>query len=326
MERNLKLIFVVGMPRSGTKLLRDLLNQNPAIAILPNETHFIPYLARRFDRYGDVSKRGNFARLHADIRKAVFFERMQGRGIIFEEATWYDLLLGSELRDVLRAFFDYYGRLTGCTIVGDKTPDYATQVPLLHSLFPDALFIHILRDPRDYALSMRKAWGKSLDRSAHRWKCQVRKYLADVAAVRPIHHELHYEDLVQAPRQTLRAVCDRLDVPFSESMLQLTVPAENLGDARGLVTVDGSNTGKWRAKLTQREIEGIESIAGRLMAEVGYPTDGRAGDSDPSSLRLWMQKLNDGANLFRFRVRDSGGVIAAVRQSLRAQRYSGVDD
>lgn len=326
MERDLRLVFVVGMPRSGTKLLRDLLNRNPSISILPNETHFIPYLARRFGQYGDVSNRENFGRLFDDVRRATFFQRMEQRGVRFDEASWYQLLHGPTLRDVLWAFFEHYARLTGCRIVGDKTPDYVTQVPLLHSLFPDALFVHILRDPRDYALSMRQAWGKSVDRSVQRWKSQVRKYLADVAAVGAAHHEVRYEDLIQVPRATLQAICSRLHVPFSESMLHLAAPAENLGDARGLLTVDGRNAGKWRARLARQEIDRIESIAGRLMTEVGYPVDGRAGDTSPSSFMLGLQKLNDGVNLFRFRIRDCGGFIGAVRQTIQAQRYSGVDE
>jgi len=314
------------MPRSGTKLLRDLLNRNPAIAIFPHETHFIPYLSARFRRFGDVSRRENFARMYAEVRRTIFFERMIERGVVFEEAVWHGLLRGTQFRDVIGALFEYYSKLTGCPIVGDKTPDYVTQVPLLHGMFPDAVFVHIIRDPRDYALSMHRAWGKSLDRAAHRWKHQIRKYRSDVASLRAHHCEIRYEDLIRSPQASLQSICDELNVAFSDSMGSLSEPAENLGRARGLLTIDAANSNKWRTELRLDQVARIELIAGNLMAELGYKVSATAGDQNLGPMQLLIHKLSDGIELYRFRVRDCGGVLAAFRQACKAYRYRGVAD
>lgn len=323
--RDSSLLFVVGMPRSGTKLLRDLLNRHPAVALFPHETHFIPYFERRFATYGDVSKRPSFAQFHADFEGTTFAQRMEARGIRFDQSAWFERLSGSAYSDVLGALFQLYRDLTGCPVVGDKTPDYVTQVPLLQSLFPAAMLVHIVRDPRDYVLSMRKAWGKSVPRSAQRWKEQIRKYRADVARLGIDHREVSYEELITRPRRTLQVLCDYLRVPFDDAMLSLQVTAENLGDARGATSILGDNLGKWKLGLSAREVDRIEAIAGQLMQESGYVSEGHAADRDVGALEMSLCAVSDGLNLLRFNVADQGGLLAAVRQMLRARRFSGVD-
>jgi hypothetical protein len=294
--------------------------------LFPHETHFIPFFYRQFARFGDVSERAAFNRFFNEFSRTTFCRRMDAKGIVFDEAEWFGRLSGNHFRDVLMALFACYRARSGTRIVGDKTPDYITQVPLLSRLFPDAKFIHIARDPRDYVLSMRRAWGKSTLRSTQRWKDQIRKYRADALSCGIRHMDIRYEELITSPEPTLSALCKFLGIEFNATMLSLSAPSENLGDTRGMTTVVSDNSGKWQSQLGRDEIEGIESIAGQLMQELGYTVVSRAGDENLSRFRMALYQLHDGANLFRFRIRDEGGILPALAQTYRATIHAGVDE
>jgi Sulfotransferase family len=320
------LVFLFGLPRSGTKLARDLLNRHPDIAIFPHESHFIPYFARTFQSFGSVSRKSNFLRFYAQFRETTFARRMQARGIEFDRSSWYEALQGATYRDVLRAMFGLYSQMTGCRIVGDKTPGYVSQVSLLATLFPEARYIHIVRDPRDYACSIREAWGKSIPRAAQRWKQQIRKYHEDVSGLSLNSVELSYEWLLAEPRQALDQLCRFLGVNFRGEMLVLDKPAENLARTRHSLTIVSDNSGKWRSSLTDREVATIERICGCLMSELGYAAVCTAGDEDLNPAAMTWQKLQDGLNLLRFRLRQDGGLLPALAEMRRVNRFRDVEE
>ena len=320
------MVFLFGLPRSGTKLTRDLLNRHPEIAIFPHETHFIPYYARTFGSFGDVGRRANFLRFHREFQGTTFARRMEARGVEFDGSRWYEALQGATYRDVLRAMFALYSQMTGCRIVGDKTPGYVSQLALLRTLFPDARYIHIVRDPRDYACSIREAWGKSVPRAAQRWKQQIRKYRQEAAELPVASMELSYESLLADPPQALDRLCRFLGVAFRVEMLVLEKPAEDLAATRHARTIVGGNTGKWRTGLSEREVAVIERICGGLMSELGYQPVYAAGDEDLNSAAMAWQRLADGFNLLRFRLRHEGGLLAALAETRRANRFRDVEE
>lgn len=306
------ILFIVGMPRSGTKLLRDLLNRHPDIAVFPHESHFFPRLPGLIRKHGDPRRRECFARLYADLEGTRFMRRMRARGSAIDRDEWFARVSGSDAREVLAALFECYAAKTGGRIVGDKTPEYLIRIPLLSGFFPDARFVHVVRDPRDYVVSMRKAWGKSLPRAAQRWKTWIRTFRRDVERCDAKVIELRYEDLISAPRDALERLCAFIGVPFHEAMLSLDRPAENLGDTRGETSIVAGNFGKWRRELRNKEVRGVERIAGVLMEELGYAPEHGAGDEDVPSWLLAVEKLRDGLNLVRFGLRRAGVGGAAV--------------
>ena len=314
-DRGPELVFLVGMPRSGTKLLRDLLNRHPEIAIFPNESHFFPSFVRDGSKYGDLSRRESFGKLYADLAQTRFVRRIRAAGIEIDADQWFARLRGSEPGHVLDALFECYAELAGTRIVGDKTPEYVTQVPLLSRLFPQAKFVHIIRDPRDYVISMRKAWGKSLPRAVQRWKDGIRKFQRDARVCRTAFVEVRYEDLISDPRAVLTGVCTFLGVPFRDEMLTLERPSENLGDTQGATVIVSDNFGKWRRELGAAEVRRVESIAGELMRELGYAPEHVAGDEDVRRLLLKLYRVHDAANLVRFRARVGG--LAGAFDELR---------
>ncbi len=323
---NQDIVFIVGMPRSGTKLLRDLLNRHEDVAIFPNETHFFPVLEQRLPGYGDMTSRPHFDRMHADLQNTAFFQRMTARGISLDAEQWFRSLRGGDFPSLLSGLFTCYQEITGCRIVGDKTPSYITHLPLLARALPQAKFVHILRDPRDYALSMRAAWNKNALRAVARWKDGVRKCRRDARELGVAYNEVKYEDLLRDPRQTLSGLCRFLGIAFTEEMLTLAQPSEMLGDARGASTIVRDNVEKWRQQLSEQELKAIESIAGQLMLELGYAPVFAPGDRNLTRLEDYSARTADAINLFRFTVREEGSAINALRHLWHVARYRPGDE
>ncbi len=314
-------LFILGMPRSGTKLLRDLLNNHSKIAIFPHETHFFPALEKRLVRFGDLQERENFDKLYAHLTRSVFFRRMNARGIEISADDWFNSLQGTDFPGVINGLFACYRQLTRCEIVGDKTPSYITHLPLLARNVPDSRFIHIIRDPRDYALSIRRAWNKHLPRAALRWKQGVRQCQSDAATHGAQYMEVKYEDLLTDPERVLTKICTFLHITFESNMTTLAKPAENIGSARGATRIVQDNLQKWRTDLKSDEIAKIESIAGHLMIELGYRVETQAGDDSLSAVEMAIGKIHDQLSLLRFAIRQEGSVIGALKHSARVLRY-----
>lgn len=318
------IVFVVGMPRSGTKLLRGILNNHKDIAILPNETHFFPVLRRRLQSYGDITEWDEFARLYREFQDATFFRRMADQGQQIKPEGWFQNLKGREFRHIVGAFFECYRQMTGCVLVGDKSPSYITQLPLIAEISPGAKVIHIIRDPRDYYVSMRRAWGKNLARAVQRWKDGIRKCRSDAEHFGLSYVEIKYEDLLQQTEPTLVRLCQFLGVAIDQDMLALKRPSESglhSGNARGASEIVRDNFGRWRQQLSQDEIRTLESISGQLMVDLGYAPVHAPGDADVSSFRLAVARFIDAVNQFRYLYRTEGGMLAAVSQLRRSARY-----
>jgi hypothetical protein len=211
--------------------------------------------------------------------------------------------------------------LTCRRIVGDKTPSYISYVALLANAFPHAKFVHILRDPRDYALSNRSAWGKNIPRAVARWKSGVRKCRHDARQSNVAYMEVRYENLLQNPRETLSAVCQFIGIAFAEEMLTLQQPSEMIGNARGVSSIVRDNVNRWRQGLSEPEIRSIESIAGTLMSELGYVPAFTFGDRNLTWYEMMSARVMDAINIVRYAVHEEGSVIDGISHLWRVAKY-----
>ena len=118
-------IFIVGSPRSGTTLLGDVLAIHREVCVW-YEPHFV------LDRY--------FRKAPNDCRSA-------------SDAT-------VKVQKYIKESFDHYGEQCGCLVTVDKSPNNSLKIPFLRTIFPDAKFVHILRDGRDTTLSIAVEWKK----------------------------------------------------------------------------------------------------------------------------------------------------------------------
>jgi hypothetical protein len=300
-------IFIVGMPRSGTKLLRGILNNHSSIAIPGYESHFIPTFHNRINRYGDLGRSPNFARFYLDFSKTSFFRSVSEKFHV-DQVAWYDAVQDWSYAGVLEAFYRSYAKSQNKTIWGDKTPSYILQLPLLKSLFPNAKFLHIIRDVRDHCSSMHKAWGKNIYRAAQRWHDSIRKCRQDAAEFPSSDYlEFRFEDLLDSPELVTKSVCSFLNVPYEEEMVNLTKPTENLGTAKGHVGILRENHRKWMGGMSKAKVDKIERLCGPLLSELGYPHSYSGEAQRLGKAQMFFYKLLDGLHLMHFEMKESFG-------------------
>jgi hypothetical protein len=188
--------------------------------------------------------------------------------------------------ELITLFFDRYGEARAKALVGNKTVNYVRGIATLHRLWPQAKFVHLIRDGRDVYLSAAR-W-KQADRLASEfatwreepvstaalwWEWQVR--LGREAGSRLGHahyHEVRYEDLVADPAGTCQALCEFLGVPYDESMLRIH---EARQEPDGYLAVKPAwrppTPGLWRTRMPQPDLVRFEAVAGELLDELGYP-------------------------------------------------------
>jgi hypothetical protein len=268
-------LFIVGCPRSGTTLLQRLLDAHPELAVI-NETLWITREADGLVGPELVS------RLFENRR----FQRLDLRRREVERLLETDSPV-SYARFV-SGIFDLYGRRQGKPFVGDKSPGYVREMGALHALWPNAKFVHLIRDGRDVWLSV-AAWKKA-ERSVGRfatwaqdpvattalwWERSVRLGREAGASLGPsLYHEIRYEHLVEEPAQECRALCAFLGLPYDEAMLRFhegrTRSEPGLTSKRAwLPPVRGLRD--WHDQMPAAEVERFEATAGELLDELGYP-------------------------------------------------------
>jgi hypothetical protein len=282
---------IVGVPRSGTTLLRMMLDSHRAVAI-PPETGFLPALA-------ELNPTANCSRAAWDIISG------------FE--TWPDFQLDpGALRATFgrlspctpaaaaRAFYQSYAGRFGKTQWGDKTPTYGTAMDRIASLLPEAHFVHIIRDGRDVMLSVRGLWfrpGDTVEVCAEDWAARIERTRTLGARV-PSYLEIRYESLVTMPEETLREVCRFLDLEFDPSMLAYHVragvrleehEARYAPDGRLVISKEDrrgnqrfvmepprpERIGRWKTELAPPELMRFEAVAGEWLERLGYEVRSR---------------------------------------------------
>ena len=319
-------LFLVGMPRSGTKLLRDLLNQHPRVAIPRVETEFLPDWARRWDSFGDLRDRARFEAFYQAVSGSSYFTYMaedEGGQAGLDE--WFAACDGGSLAAVMEALVRVDTGTVGQpeVIWGDKSPGYISHLPLLEERFTGARFIHIVRDVRDYALSMQKAWGKHPVRAAQRWVDGVSRAHATGGLLGAHRYlELRYEDLLDDPQAVLERVCTFLSIDFQPGMLELDRSTENLGDTKGLTAIQRGNKEKWRERMDPALRERIEAISCPLLHGLGYPCDYEGPTSRLNRRELLAYQLRDGVNLVRADTKRRG-LLGALRFRTRLFKETG---
>jgi hypothetical protein len=282
--------FIVGVGRSGTTLLRLMLDAHPELAI-PPETHFAP------DVIAVSRSRGNPP---ARVLEA-----------ITESGHWGDFAIDSDellarLKDVrrldggtaLRAFYGLYAEKQGKPRWGDKTPIYVTKMREIAGALPEARFVHVIRDGRDVALSRWKRAVKGrapAEKIAKTWRRRIRKAREQAGDVE--YMELRYEDLVTDTEASLHRVCEHIGLEFDPVMLRyhedaserLAEMSRDLPGESGDVRHSGEErmaahalTSKpptsariaaWREEMSPEDRIAFEDVAGELLAELGYEVE-----------------------------------------------------
>jgi hypothetical protein len=270
-------IFVVGCGRSGTTVLRLILDAHPDVAI-PGESNFIPHMWRNRRKY---QWRGSLD-VDSLLRDIFEEETVQRMGVSSQAAREHlKELQDPTLSDVFALPFIEYARQRGKKRWGDKTPIYVRSISVLARIFPQARFIHLIRDGHNVALSylaFPPYQGDIWDVSA-RWRSWVSAGVrAGRALGRQRYVELRYEDLVAEPVRSLEMVCSFLGLAFDPVMLdfhveapgRLQAPSDHEAyHARTSSPLEPSSR-DWRTEMSDRDCRIFEATAGHLLSRLGY--------------------------------------------------------
>jgi hypothetical protein len=182
-------------------------------------------------------------------------------------------------------------------------------MPLLKEAFPQAKFVHIIRDPRDYCLSVKKTWGKDMYRAAHRWREDILTARTDGRRLKEDYLEVFYEQLLENTEGTLQEICRFLKCTFCPEMMELKRPAEVLGDAKGSLKVVSQNVNKFRDQMPPSQIRKIEEIVYPAAKELNYSPQLARTYRPLTPAHLKWLVVCDVCNLLLFHTREKGLVM-----------------
>jgi len=149
--------FIVGCPRSGTTLLRRMLDAHPLVAV-PGESHFGARYVRKASRFGGEGEPGTLEALLDDFCASRAFQSSKVSQRLFREEARRQ---AGDPWAPLGIWLEAFAEREGASIVGEKTPSHALFVAELARAFPEARFILLRRDPRAVVASWAHvAWSK----------------------------------------------------------------------------------------------------------------------------------------------------------------------
>lgn len=295
-----KLVFIIGMARTGTTLMARCLNKGKDIYIL-DETHLIrehqhllsskteltdddsEFIRHTINQFIIIQNKGiyrknEYEEYHNEINQVLeMFEKK-------DDKTFLGLI---------KCLFQYESELHGKKSCGDQTPNHVFHIDQLLNLFPDALFLNMVRDPRAVVLSQKNKW-KAAKRSKQplfeiiRTRINYHPITQSVLWAKSVNSALLainkfgagkvknviYEDLVNEPEKQIKAVCSFIGVEYNRCMLDISVSMSSNVSPSSTLGIDPSLTDKWRTMLSPTEIFFVELICNNNAQQLGYKMTG----------------------------------------------------
>ena len=272
-------VLVLGVRRSGTTLLRVMLDRHSELAV-PDESYFVPQLADRHLRYVDPDEFvDDLRRIDTVAEWDVPLEKVRAR--LTERMP-----IGAAIGTVYAVYAEERGKARW----GDKTPMYMQNLRLLERLFPDALFVHLIRDGRDAALSflsmpkglMTETWMQPRDVSAFagQWRAEVKAAQRLGRRVGDRRYlEVRYEDLVGDVEPVLRRISTFARLSYEHTMADYAgnVDVSSKPHQQSLKRPPTAGLRDWRLQMAPDDVGAFDRVAGDLLAELGYESHERPG-------------------------------------------------
>jgi hypothetical protein len=258
-----------------------MVHAHPRIA-LPPETRFVlpAYEGRLgFGDLRDPDNRAGLARWITGRKETRFHELGLDAKAVARRIEDGPPTLGSALGIALEAYAESHDKVRW----GDKRPAYALHVHEILRLFPDAQFVHLVRDGRDCVASLvgMPWWHRGFHEAVATW-AQVmdvtRRYAHRLGP--DSWHELRFEDLVAAPEPELRELCCYLGEEYAPAttepsrMAQKAVPARKTWHRRTHGALDTSRAGTWQQRLTLDQVRLCDAVLGERLVRNGYELSG----------------------------------------------------
>ena len=270
-------VLVLGVRRSGTTLLRVMLDRHSELAV-PDESYFVPQLADRHFRHVDPDEFvDDLRRIDTLAEWDVPLDKVRAR--LTERMP-----IGAAIATVYAVYADERGKPRW----GDKTPMYMQNLRLLERLFPDALFVHLIRDGRDAAMSflsipaglMTETWmqPRTVAGFACQWRTEVKAAQRLGRRVGDERYlEVRYEDLVGDVEPVLRKVSAFARLPYEPTIADYAgnVDVSAKPHQQSLKRPPTAGLRDWRLQMSPEDVGAFDQVAGDLLAELGYETHER---------------------------------------------------
>jgi hypothetical protein len=270
-------VFVLGCGRSGTKMLYHTLLSAGGFAVYHAESNAFNLIGLRFGNLANIENR----RVLLDhwLRSKLFYRSGLTREEI-EPKILNDCRNGA---DFLRILMETIARKQGVERWAESTPLHLLYLPLIKKLFPNALIVHIIRDGRDVTVSLNKInWIKPLPWDKKRkllapalfWRWIVSKGRKYGRRMGGDYMEVHFEDVVQKPRETLARIATFIEHDLDHDRIQQNALG-TLRDPNSSFRGDGQEVEsnpieRWKTVLSKTEIAQVESVIGELLTETEY--------------------------------------------------------
>lgn len=267
-------VFIIGAPRSGTSLISRIIDSHPEIGV-PFESHIYPTLYGWRRWYGDLEKVVSRKRLVEDM---LSIYAVQDWNEIPDKEEVLEKFERHTFHGAFEAVVGAWSSMQGKRRWGEKTPSNVVYWREILEGFPDAKFVHIVRDGRDVAMSWKRVrFGpRHFYSLAGKWT----EYLDRVAELRSRVDgdqlfEIRYEDLLTQPEQTVRNLSKFLNIRFVPRMLSFyenvgSYPTDERNERNLSRPLMKDNMGKWRAGMSRRDLRRFETVAGAKLERFGY--------------------------------------------------------
>jgi Sulfotransferase family len=285
-------VFVLGCPRSGTTVLYHMLLSAGNFAVYRTESNVFSVLQPRF---GSLRSKNNLRDLLQLWLKSKLFQATGLEAAQIREKLMRDC---NNAGDFLRVVMEETARRQGVERWADCTPDHLLYIPEIKRQIPKALVVHIIRDGRDVALSyVKQGWAypfpwdrkEQLSVAGLFWEWIVRRGREYGRKLGPDYHELHYEDLVEKPRETLRALGEFVGQELDYDKIQ-QVGIGSVSEPNTSFTSDDGGAfnpvGRWEKKMTPEQLADFEALTGSFLQELGYPLSSSPRHGGLRSMRL----------------------------------------
>ena len=262
-----KLIFILGHGRSGTSLLNKVLSSHPNIGFISSEFNDLPFFYNNWELY---KKRGptGFLMFTKDL---LFYLNLKSK---FHSQVSFFRRKFVNFREFMICFFNMFIPKEEVDYIGVKiASNFYKNVNLIKNFFSDSYCIHIIRDPRDVFLSLKKTHFGTF--SPYYAGLSWNKAIINIQSLEnnvKYYYEIKYENLLNNPRKELIKLCKFLQLPFSKKMIDFHEKITKTDKYHKLL-VQGfviSNLDKWKKELTNDQLKLIYSSVGRKIYELGY--------------------------------------------------------
>lgn len=298
-ERKQCPVFVMGCPRSGTNLLYDTLLSSGEFAVYRGR---LPIYQVLIPRFGRVDRLENRKKMMAAWLRSKGFRRSGLDSADLSAKVLENCRSGG---DFLSIVMGEIARKQQATRWALYSPDTVLRVATTKQEIPEALFVHIIRDGRDIALSLRKLgdfhpfpWSRrprSLEETALYWEWMVQKGCRAGREIANDYVEIRYEDLVENPHRTLKGLGEFLDHDLDYDRIK-TAALGTLSKTNSSFREEATDAGfnpvqRWKQRLSQDQVAALEWQIGKTLEAVGYPLSISEHDWKPGVWDKWLRTV-----------------------------------